>query len=145
MNRAGVLVALAATALTADALAQGNRWQQQVQQQLARAVVAFRAQQFARQELSRQATLNNEESETFLMTLQAAVPYSFIGVCDVDCERLALTVSTATGNDLAVDQSSGALPVVAFTPTTTASYRVTIRMAACRMSPCWYGVAVLRK
>jgi len=145
MRRAGVLLALAATALTADAVAQGNRWQQQVQQQLARAVVAFRAQRFAHQELSRQAALNNEESETFLVTLQAGVPYSFIGVCDVDCERLALGVATATGNDIAVDQSSGALPVVAFTPTMTASYRVTVRMAACRMSPCWYGVAVLRK
>ncbi len=145
MNRAGLMVALAATALTADAVAQGNRWQQQVQQQLARAVVAFRAQQFAHQELSRQAALDNEESETFLVTLQGGVPYSFIGVCDVDCERLALRISTATGNDIAVDQSSGALPVVAFTPTTTAPYRVTVRMAACRMSPCWYGVAVLRK
>jgi hypothetical protein len=145
MRRAGVLAATAVVALSANAFAQGNRWQQQVQQQLTRAVVAFRAQQFARQEVSRQAALNNEESETFRVTLQAGVRYSFIGVCDVDCERLALTVSTATGNDLAVDQSSGALPIVAFTPTMTASYRVTARMAACRMSPCWYGVAVLRK
>ena len=125
--------------------AQTNRWQQQVTSQLARAVASFRAQGFARQDLSRQAALNNEESETFLVTLQAGVPYSFVGVCDVDCEKLALTVSTATGNDLAVDQSSGALPVIAFTPTMTASYRVRVRMAACRMSPCWYGVAVLRK
>ena len=46
---------------------------------------------------------------------------------------------------LSVAWESGALPVVAFTPTMTASYRVTIRMATCRMSPCWYGVAVLRK
>jgi hypothetical protein len=145
MRRAGVLAATAVVAVSATAFAQGNRWQQQVQQQLTRAVVAFRAQQFARQELRRQAALNNEESETFRVTLQAGVPYSFIGVCDVDCERLALTVSTATGNDLAVDQSSGALPVVAFTPATTGSYRVSVRMAACRMSPCWYGVAVLRK
>jgi hypothetical protein len=145
MRRAGVLAATAMAALSATAFAQGNRWQQQVQQQLTRAVVAFRAQQFARQELSRQAALNNEESETFRVTLQAGVPYSFIGVCDVDCERLALMVSTATGNDLAVDQSSGALPVVAFTPSMTGSYRVSVRMAACRMSPCWYGVAVLRK
>jgi hypothetical protein len=140
-----VLAATAMAALSATAFAQGNRWQQQVQQQLTRAVVAFRAQQFARQELSREAALNNEESETFRVTLQAGVPYSFIGVCDVDCERLALMVSTATGNDLAVDQSSGALPVVAFTPSMTGSYRVSVRMAACRMSPCWYGVAVLRK
>jgi len=145
MRCAGLLLVCAAAALTTDAFAQGNRWQQQVQQQLARAVVAFRAQRFARQELSRQAALNNEESEAFLVTLQAGVPYSFIGVCDVDCERLALRVSTATGKDIAVDQSSGALPVVAFIPTMTASYRVTVRMAACRMSPCWYGVAILRK
>jgi len=125
--------------------AQANRWQQQVRSQLARAVASFHAQGFARQDLSRQATLNNEESETFVVALQAGVPYSFVGVCDVDCEKLAVTVSTATGNDLAVDQSSGALPVIAFTPTLAGPYRVTVRMAACRMSPCWYGVAVLRK
>lgn len=145
MKRAGGLVMIAVATVNASAFAQGNRWQQQVQQQLARAVTAFRAQRFARQELSRQAALNNEESETFVVVLQAGVPYSLTGVCDVDCEKLALTISTATGNDLAVDQSSGALPVLAFTPTMTASYRVTVRMAVCRMSPCWYGVVVLRK
>jgi hypothetical protein len=143
--RRALVVTTVACIVAISAHAQANRWQQQVTSQLARAVASFRAQGFARQDLSRQAALNNEESETFLVTLQAGVPYSFIGVCDVDCEKLALTISTATGNDLAVDQSSGALPVVAFTPTMTASYRVTVRMAACRMSPCWYGVAVLRK
>jgi hypothetical protein len=144
MKRA-LVVTTVACIVAFPAHAQANRWQQQVTSQLARAVASFRAQGFVRQDRSRQAALNNEESETFVVVLQAGIPYSFIGVCDVDCEKLALTISTATGNDLAVDQSSGALPVVAFTPTMTASYRVTVRMAACRMSPCWYGVAVLRK
>lgn len=145
MNRAALLGVVAALGPVTSARAQGNRWQEQVQRQLAQAVAAFRAQRFARQELSRESALNNEESETFVVALQAGVSYSFIGVCDVDCEGLALTISTASGNDLAVDQSSGALPVLALTPTMSASYRLTIRMAACRMSPCWYGVAVLRK
>jgi hypothetical protein len=116
-----------------------------VRQQLDRAVAAFRVQRVARQDVSRLAALNHEESETFVVTLQAGVPYVFLGVCDVDCERLALNLATATGNDVAVDQSSGALPVISFTPTLSASYRVTVRMAACRMNPCWYGVAVLRR
>lgn len=144
MKRA-LVVTTVACIVAIPAHAQANRWQQQVTSQLARAVASFHSQGFARQDLSRQAALNNEESETFVVALQAGIPYSFTGVCDVDCEKLALTISTATGNDLAVDQSSGALPVLAFTPTMTASYRVTVRMAVCRMSPCWYGVAVLRK
>jgi hypothetical protein len=145
MRRAGVLVVIASVGLTAAALAQANRWQRQVSDQLARATVAFHAQGLIHQEWTHTAALNAEESEALTVTLQAGVAYSLLGVCDVDCEALALRVSTATGNDLAVDQSSGALPVLAFTPAVTASYRVTVRMAACRMSPCWYGVALLRK
>ena len=145
MKRVLSAAAIVCCTAAAPAPAQENRWQQQVASQLARTVTSFRAQGFARQEATHTAPLDNEESETFTVTLTAGVAYTLAGVCDVDCEHLALRLSTATGSDLAVDQSSGALPVVAVTPAISGTYRVTVRMAACRMSPCWYGVALLRK
>lgn len=145
MSRTLLAAVIACCAGPAAARAQANRWQQQVASQLARAVTSFRTQGFARQDATRTAPLDNEESETIKVTLTGGVSYTLVGVCDVDCERLALRLSTATGSDLAVDQSSGALPVVAVTPAITGTYRVTVRMTLCRKSPCWYGVAVLRK
>ena len=145
MSRTLFVVVIACCAGPATTQAQGKRWQREVASQLARAVASFRAQGFARQDATRTAPLDNEESETFTVTLSAGVPYTLAGVCDVDCEHLALRLSSATGSDLAVDQSGGALPLIAVTPSVTGTYRVTVRMAACRMNPCWYGVAVLRK
>jgi hypothetical protein len=88
-------------------------------------------------------TLNAEESESFVLEMTAGNAYDVVGVCDEDCSGLQLLLSTATGNDLAVDRSSETFPVLRITPPTSGSYRIKVTMAACRLNPCWYGLAML--
>lgn len=137
---AGVLVAL--TALPAPALTQGKRWERQVRAQLDRTITALQGSSPSAARILTIGPLNMEESESLVIQMQAGITYDIVGACDEDCSDLHLLLSTASGNDMAVDRSSENLPVLRFRPRDSGSYRVRVTMAACRVSPCWFGVAI---
>ena len=118
--------------------AQENRWEHQVRAQLDRTMASL--QRPAR--VLRIAELNTDETDTVTMTLKAGEPYDVVASCDEDCDGLHLRLRNATGNDMAVDRSGANLPQLRFIPSQSGRYLVTITMAACRMNPCWYGVAM---
>ena len=130
---AAVVVALVPTTL----VAQTNRWQRQVQEQLERVSPHART--------TKTGVLNLEESEWFAVTLTAGVSYSIIGVCDNDCSSLQLVLATPDRNELVTDRRGENFPVVRFTPPETRVFRVKVVMDACLVSPCWYGVAVVER
>jgi len=141
-----VLLAVALAGFSPEgASAQGNRWERRVADELRRAGGTLRFKGFARPQATRIGPLNNEESESFAVTLEAGVSYALIGVCDNDCSRLELVLATATRSELAAARASENVPFLQFTPRQTMSYRVKAVMAACRMNPCWYGVGVYGK
>jgi len=130
---AGILLALAST----TAAAQTNRWERQVQDQLQRVSPNAKT--------TKMGVLNLEESEWFAVTLTAGVSYSILGVCDNDCSRLHLVLTTPDRNELATDRRGENFPVVQFTPPETRVFRVKVVMDACLVSPCWYAVAVVER
>jgi hypothetical protein len=137
---AGVLLAL--TALPASALTQGKRWERQVRARLDRTVAALKTSSPGSARILTVAPLNTEESESLVIPLQSGTTYEIVGACDEDCSDLHLLLSTASGDDVAVDRSSENLPVVRFMPRVSGAYRVRVTMAACRVNPCWFGVAI---
>ncbi len=143
--RTFVMIAVFALPPAASLCAQGNRWERQVREQLQRAAATLQNARAGAAQLTRTGTLNAEESESFAVTLQAGVSYEIVGVCDNDCTSLGLTLATMSNNDIAADRSSENFPVLHVTPRTTVAYRVRVVMAACQVSPCWYGVGVYRR
>jgi len=133
-----VLLATVVLVLAArTAAAQTNRWERQVQEQLARVSPHART--------TKMGVLNLEESEWFAVTLTAGVSYSIVGVCDNDCSSLQLVLATPDRNELVTDRRGENFPVVRFTPPETRVFRVKVVMDACLVSPCWYGVAVVER
>ena len=124
---------------------QGNRWEQQVRDQLQRAAATLQNARSGPAQPTRTGTLNAEEAASFTVTLEAGVSFDIVGVCDNDCTSLGLTLATMSNNDIAADRTGESFPVLHLTPTVTASYRVKVLMKACQMNPCWYGVGVYRK
>ena len=112
--------------------------------QLQRTLTTLGVKGSERPAATKTGVLNAEESEWFAVTLSAGVSYSIIGVCDNDCSKLQLVLTTPDHNELATDRRSENFPVLRFTPTETRLFRVRIIMEACRVSPCWYGVAVIK-
>jgi hypothetical protein len=137
---AGVLVVL--TALPASAQTQEKRWERQVRAQLDRTIAALQGSSPGSARILTIGPLNTGESESVVIPMVAGTTYDVVGACDEDCSDLHLLVSTASGNDLAVDRSSENLPVLRFRPRASGSYRVRATMAACRVNPCWFGVAI---
>ena len=136
------VVFVALTALPASALTQAKRWERQVRAQLDRLVAGLQGSSPGSARILTVGPLNTEESASLVVQMQAGTTYDIVGACDEDCSDLHLLVSTASGNDLAVDRSSENLPVLRFRPRASGAYRVRATMAACRVNPCWFGVAI---
>ncbi len=142
MRRTAAIVLVTLVAVPATASSQGKRWEREVRAQLDRTLSALQGTSPGQTRILNVSPLNMEESESFAVELNARKTYDFVAVCDEDCTGLHLLLSTATGSDVAVDRSSENLPVLQFTPAQSGSYRIKVTMAACRVNPCWYGVAL---
>lgn len=115
-----------------------------MQDQLQRTLATLGVQGSERATATKTGVLNAEESAWFAVTLTGGESYSIVGVCDNDCSKLHLVLTTPDRNELATDRRSENFPVIRFTPTETRLFRVRIVMEACQVSPCWYGVAVIK-
>jgi len=120
-----------------------NRWARHVHDELQRALNVVRAHAGDPPLLNKEGTLNQEESASFTITLREGVSYSIFGVCDEDCSRLRLVLATLANSELALDRTSEGFPVLQFTPTVTAEYRIRVAMEECRVNPCWYAAGVI--
>jgi hypothetical protein len=127
------------------AVAQTNRWQQQVQRQLQRTLATLGMRGSARPAATQAGVLNAEESEAFAVTLSKGVTYSIVGVCDDDCTDLQLVLTTPDRDELATDRGSETFPIIRFTSPETRLFHVKVVMELCQVSPCWYGVAVVER
>ncbi len=139
--KTGATVLLAIAAMPALLLGQ-QRWEQQVQNRLARAVDALPATSTL-PVVKRSGMLNTSEGASFQTPLTEHVSYAIIAVCDDDCARLQLTLLSSSGSDVATERNSESLPTLHFTPETTARYGIRVVMEGCRWNPCWYAIAVV--
>lgn len=87
-------------------------------------------------------TLADRASHGVTVMLTAGVHYTFVGVCDDDCDDLDLVLSDARGDALAADTDPDDTPLIAFTPRRTGTYSLHVYMTSCNNEPCAYGVGV---
>lgn len=84
--------------------------------------------------------------ESYLeMELEGGVEYLITGVCDQDCSDLDLELYLSDGfdsveSDVAIDD----VPVITYTPPSTAYYLLGVTMADCETDICYYGLRVFR-
>lgn len=137
--RVAAVVALVCTSDLAHA--QGRPWERQVQDKLRRAANALAGRGFRPSGEPHIGLLLAQTSDSFALTLAAGPSYALIGVCDDDCSVVELSVYGPGDNEVAAERITN-VPIVSVTPPRDARYRVTVTMSACRMNPCWYGLAV---
>jgi hypothetical protein len=93
--------------------------------------------------------LNQGESEggdsNWPRTLDAGFSYLIVGVCDNDCSDVDLGLEDQDGVAIATDTGTDDMPMIRFTPSTTALYWIEPTMHTCSREPCGYGIAVFRK
>ena len=138
--RTAATVLLAIVAL--PALLLGQRWEQQVQGRLARAIHVIQTSSRL-PVVKRSGMLNTDEGASFRTPLVEGESYAILAVCDDDCSRLQLTLLSPSGSDIAKERNSESFPTLRFTAATTAAYGIRVVMEGCRWNPCWYAIAVV--
>jgi hypothetical protein len=136
------LVVLLVIAATPSVAIGQQRWERQVEERMQRAIAAV-GPSSRLPVVTRSGMLNTEEGASFQTTLAQRTSYAIVAVCDDDCSRLALTLLTASGSEIAKERNSESLPTLHFTAETTTPYGIRVVMEACRWNPCWYAVAVI--
>ena len=137
--------ALVATCVgVCQSLAAQSRWDREVDARIRQAGATLQGRAYRPAGLAGRGTLNTGESATFSITLPAGAESALTGVCDDDCADLELSVST-NGYDIDAARGGGNAPIVRVTPAAPITYTVTVRMASCRVNPCWFAVAAFRQ
>ena len=125
-------------------LAAQSRWDRQVDGRITQAGATLVGRAYRHAGLAGRGTLNTGESATFSIALPAGTEIALTGVCDDDCTDIELSLST-NGYDIDAARGGGNAPIVRVTPATPTTYTVTVRMASCRVNPCWFAVGVFRQ
>ena len=125
-------------------LAAQSRWDRQVDARITQAGATLQGRAYRLAGLVGRGTLNTGEWATFAITLPAGAETALTGVCDDDCADLDLSLST-NGYDIDAARGGGNAPIVRVTTAAPTTYTVTVRMASCRVNPCWFAVGVFRQ
>ena len=137
--------AMAAACLSVPlALSAQSRWDRQVDARLTQAGATLQGRAYRLAGIAGRGTLNTGESATFSIKLPAGTESALTGVCDDDCADLELSLST-NGYDVDAARGGGNAPIVRVTPAAPTTYFVTVRMASCRVNPCWFAVGAFRQ
>lgn len=88
-------------------------------------------------------TLRQGQETSYTLDFTQGRTYAVVGVCDNDCSDLDLQLHDDNGNLVAQDTETDDTPVVSVSPRWTGRFRVTVKMHACSVSPCDFGLLVL--
>jgi hypothetical protein len=139
--RPATVLACLLAAIAAPLAAQGDRWEQQVARALERASESLGVRGYRAVGSPAGGMLFVDESTRFEISVSSAAEYLLVGVCDDDCRGLSLVISNPTGYEVDAARGPGNAPMVRVGPPVLAgTYRVTLTMTGCRVSPCRYGV-----
>ena len=146
MNARPMLLALAiGVAVSTDATAQGNQYQQQIQNQINQASTLVKSQGYNPDRTPMMGSLNDDAEESVMINLNAGMHYAMVGVCDNDCTDVDLQLFGGDSTKLAEDVDTDDKPVLQFVAPYTGQYRMKVLMPSCNQNPCYYGVQVFMK
>ena len=89
--------------------------------------------------------LEEDESDTWTMTLYGGNDYLIIGACDGDCGDLDITVLDESGDPVARDTETDDVPVVELNLEEQGRYQIQVKMYACSVEPCYFGLGIFYK
>lgn len=146
MNARPMLLALAVgAAVSTEAFAQGNQYQQQIANQINQAATLVKSQGYSPDRQPMMGSLNDDAEESIMVNLNAGTRYAFVGVCDNDCSDVDLQLFGGDGTKIAEDMAADDKPVLQFTATYTGAHRMKVLMPTCNQNPCYYGVQIFVK
>ena len=79
---------------------------------------------------------------SFSIRLRTGREYALVGACDNDCSDVDFWLYDDNDNLVDSDTSTDDIPIVRVTPRWSGSFEIRVRMYACSVEPCAYGIGV---
>ena len=89
--------------------------------------------------------LDEDEKDTWTMTLYGGNDYLIIGACDGDCGDLDISVLDENDNVVARDTETDDVPVIELDLKEGGRYQFRVTMYECSVEPCYFGFGVFYK
>ena len=89
-------------------------------------------------------SLDQGESGGHSVYLRRGVEYVFSATCDIDCSDVDLQLFSPSGALVAEDVRSDDVPQIAFTPSVSGTYRISVRMYECSLQQCGYSLSAVQ-
>ncbi|MEG4283753.1 hypothetical protein QUB68_11545 [Microcoleus sp. A006_D1] len=88
-------------------------------------------------------TVRKQVSSPFRATLQPDTEYVFVATCDGNCKDLNLTLTDASGQQIAASQKAGELSSISFTPPSQGEYQIAAKPGECTTAEgCSFGMGI---
>ncbi len=89
------------------------------------------------------AQVRKQVSSPFRATLHPDIEYTFVATCDGNCKDLNLTLTDASGQQIAASQKTGELVTISFTPPSQGEYQLTAKPGECNNAEgCSFGMGI---
>lgn len=71
--------------------------------------------------------------------------YSFVAVCDRNCDQIKLMIKDMDGKSIMVTPTDDPVAVVTFKPPSEDRYQITVKMEKCSVQSCYFGLGIFAK
>lgn len=71
--------------------------------------------------------------------------YSFVAVCDRNCDQIRLAIKDSEGKSIMVTPTADPVAVVTFKPPSEDRYQITVKMEKCSLQSCYFGLGIFAK
>jgi hypothetical protein len=122
-----------------------EQYEQEVENQLQQAIETAKGEGYQLSFPRNVARLPRGAEAPKTVLLNPNREYSFVAVCDHNCDQLKLMVKDMNGKRVASNPTNDAVAVINFKPPSEDRYQVTVKMEKCSVKSCYFGLGIFAK
>jgi len=122
-----------------------EQYEQEVNNQLQQAVKTAKEEGYQLSFPPNVAKLARKAEAPKTVLLSPNREYSFVAVCDRNCDQIKLIVKNMEGKNIASTPTNDPVAVVNFKPPSEDRYQVTVKMEKCSELSCYFGLGIFAK
>ena len=122
-----------------------DRYEQEVNNQLQQAIQTAKEEGFQLSFPRNVAKLARGAEAPKTVLLYPNQEYTFVAVCDRNCERIKLRLKDKDGKNVMSNPNNDAVAVINYKPPSQERYQVTVSMEKCSVESCYFGLGIFAK
>lgn len=122
-----------------------DQYEQQVENQLQLALQMAKKEGYQPSFPRSVGRLNKQADAPKTVLLYPNQEYTFVAVCDQNCNEVNLSLKDTKGNRIVSDANNAAVAVLNFKPPSEDRYQVNVRMEKCSTQYCTFGLGIFGK